>query len=360
MTHPENGRITRLAAKGHTRSKIVECPEILLDVDLRLILQRNQQCAACEITVSDLTLGKFDELPSGSGRMDEEVHISGLGRPGTHRPAAHPNPHNVKPERTEAIILHTLPARERDKLVVFLTPDHGKRKGWAYGARSIRSRFGASLEPLSKVRIGYIEKEADEVVRIESVDLVRSLFPAQQNLGSSVAASYIAETVDTFSQSGDPSELTYRLLDRTTEALLCGATPLSVVAYAEIWILRLAGILPSLRSCIQCDALLQRPLRFDGRVAGFVCESCAGRESETLPNEVADALDALMRLPCTEFAARQMSSTVLFDIRSLASGFRRNFLGHELKSFEILAGVIAMLHLYTPIPAVPSASSDRP
>ena len=64
--------------------------------------------------------------------------------------------------RTEAIVLHTYAARERDKLVVFLTPDLGKRKGWAYGARSIRSRFGASLEPLAKVRIGFIEKETEE------------------------------------------------------------------------------------------------------------------------------------------------------------------------------------------------------
>jgi recombinational DNA repair protein (RecF pathway) len=47
----------------------------------------------------------------------------------------------MKIERSEAIILHTVPARERDKMVVFLTPDHGKRKGWAYGARAIRSRF---------------------------------------------------------------------------------------------------------------------------------------------------------------------------------------------------------------------------
>src|SRR5205814_4015383 len=38
----------------------------------------------------------------------------------------------MRPERTEAIVLNTYAARERDKLVVFLTPDHGKRKGWAY------------------------------------------------------------------------------------------------------------------------------------------------------------------------------------------------------------------------------------
>ena len=94
----------------------------------------------------------------------------------------------MRPERTEAIILNTFPARERDKLVVFLTPDHGKKKGWAYGARSLKSRFGAALEPLAKVRIAFLERESDEVVRIESVDLLRSLFPAQQNLVANVAA----------------------------------------------------------------------------------------------------------------------------------------------------------------------------
>src|ERR1041385_9359076 len=97
----------------------------------------------------------------------------------------------MRPERTEAIILFTLPARERDKLVVFLTPEHGKRKGWAYGARGGKTRFGASLEPLAKVRIGFVEKESDEIVRIESVDLLRSLFPAQQNLLATVPAASI-------------------------------------------------------------------------------------------------------------------------------------------------------------------------
>src|SRR5947207_13643110 len=126
----------------------------------------------------------------------------------------------MRPERTEAIILQTFPARERDKMVVFLTPDHGKRKGWAYGARSLKSRFGAALEPLAKVRIGYVERESDEVVRIESIDLVRSLFPAEQDLLRSVSATYIAEMIDTFAPANDPAELLYRLLDRTTEALL--------------------------------------------------------------------------------------------------------------------------------------------
>src|SRR5438552_2377424 len=214
----------------------------------------------------------------------------------------------MRPERTEAIILNTFPARERDKLVVFLTPDHGKKKGWAYGARSLKSRFGAALEPLAKVRIGFVERESEEVVRIESVDLIRSLFPAQQNLAASVAASYIAETVDTFAQASDPSELIYRLLDRTTEALLGGAPPLSVVAYAEIWMLRLGGILPSLKACIECDAPLGRPLRFLTRAPGFVCDRHSG---DVLSNQVADALEAILRLPVADFSA---PPEILFEI----------------------------------------------
>ncbi len=245
----------------------------------------------------------------------------------------------MKPEHTEAIILHTFAVRERDKLVVFLTPDQGKRKGWAYGARGIKSRFGASLEPLSKVRIGFLEKESEEVVRIESVDLIRSLFPAQQNLLSSVAATYIAETVDTFAQANDPSELIYRLLDRTTEALLNGAPAMPVVAYAEIWMLKLGGILPVVKNCVECHEPLARPLRFDARAQGFVCEWCAAKEAEIVANDVADALEAIMRLPVADFVASQPSPDGLFELRSLAGQLRRHFLGHELKSFEILASV---------------------
>jgi len=222
-------------------------------------------------------------------------------------------------------------------MVVFLTPDHGKRKGWAYGARSMRSRFGAALEPLAKVRIGYVEKESDEIVRIESIDLVRSLFPAQQDLLRSVSATYIAEMIDTFAPANDPAELLYRLLDRTTAALLEGATATAVVTYAEIWILRLAGIFPSTRNCFECHETLDRPLRFEP--SGFICPNCETREAYVVPNEVADALEAIFRLPVMEFAAVTIRQDALFEVRSLAGTLRRNFLGYELKSFEVLASV---------------------
>jgi DNA repair protein RecO len=177
-------------------------------------------------------------------------------------------------------------------------------------------------------------------VRIESVDLVRSLFPAQQNLVSSVAATFIAELVDTFAPEHDPAELIYRLLDKTTEALLEGAKPLPVVAYAEIWMLKLAGIFPSTRNCMDCGTPLGRPLRFDAQREGFICDGCGGRDAFPVPNDVADLLDDISRLPVATIAANPPPQEVLMELRSLAGTVRRNFLGHELKSFEVLASVM--------------------
>jgi len=41
-----------------------------------------------------------------------------------------------------------------------------------------------------------------------------------------------------------------------------------------------------------------------------------------------------------EFAAADIAPDSLVEVRSLAAFFRRNFLGHELKAYEIVGGVI--------------------
>lgn len=245
----------------------------------------------------------------------------------------------MRPDRTEAIILQTFSSRERDKLVVFLTPDKGKRKGWAYGARSMRSRFGSSLEPLAKTRLVFLEKENEEAVRIESVELIRSAFPAQQNLAGSLAGTYLAETIDTFVQPDDPSELVYRLLDRAIEALIGGMRADRVVAYVEIWMLKLAGVFPSIRACTSCQKPMSLPLRIDDH-GSVLCADCAGGLARVVPNAVSDLLEAILRIPVETFAAGNLEDEDLFDVRALARDIRRNFLGHELKSHDLLQSVL--------------------
>lgn len=113
-----------------------------------------------------------------------------------------------------------------------------------------------------------------------------------------------------------------------------------VVAYVEVWMLRLAGIFPSTKTCMQCGGEIGRPLRFDTKLEGFVCANCATRDAFVISNDVAAELDAIVRLPVAEFAQRTIPADVLFEVRALAGTIRRNFLGHELKSFEVLSSVV--------------------
>lgn len=248
---------------------------------------------------------------------------------------------DVKRRRTEAIVLNTYLQRERDKLVVFLSPEIGKFRGWAYGARGPKNRLGASLEPLAKVHVHYAERERDEIVRIETVDLIRSAFAAQQNLRGTITLSYLAEICDVFAQPEEASELLYRLLDRSIDALIAGVDPLIVVAYVETWILKLGGVLPSVKECISCGGPLELPLRYLSSFGGFLCDRCDVAGSEIFANPVSELLVLVQSKSIRDMAALQPAVEDLLELRTFVVRLRREFLQHELKTWDLLQSVLS-------------------
>ena len=72
---------------------------------------------------------------------------------------------------SDAIILKTYPLGEADRIVAFFSREHGKVRGVANGARKMKNRFGASLEPLTHSRIQFFEKENRDLVRIQSAEM---------------------------------------------------------------------------------------------------------------------------------------------------------------------------------------------
>ena len=71
-------------------------------------------------------------------------------------------------QQSDSIILKTYPLGEADRIVAFFSRDHGKLRGVANGARRMKNRFGASLEPLAHSRLMFFEKENRDLVRIQS------------------------------------------------------------------------------------------------------------------------------------------------------------------------------------------------
>ena len=71
----------------------------------------------------------------------------------------------------DALVLRTYRYGEADRIVVFLTEDRGEeaRRGQKCVTPS-RRRFGAALEPLTRGRATYVEREHRELVRLDRVE----------------------------------------------------------------------------------------------------------------------------------------------------------------------------------------------
>src|SRR5215831_18376225 len=122
---------------------------------------------------------------------------------------------------TDALILRTYKLGESDRIVVFLTRDRGKKRGVAKNARQSRKRFGGALEPMTYGRVGYVEREHRDLVRLEYIEPVRSPMRAcdAEALGY---VSYFAELIDEWAQESDPNETLFRLGASMVDALAGG------------------------------------------------------------------------------------------------------------------------------------------
>ena len=176
---------------------------------------------------------------------------------------------------TDALILRTYPLGEADRIVVFLTPERGKKRGVANGARSPRSRrFAGGLEPLTAVRLAYFEREHRDLVRLRYVEPVRSPMLARDGARLGYVE-YFAEVLDECAPEAEPNAPLFRL-GSAVGALLAGEIPVTRLArYFEYWVLRLQGVYPSLAACARCGRRPDRGGRIDAG-AGFRCRDCAG------------------------------------------------------------------------------------
>jgi DNA repair protein RecO len=142
---------------------------------------------------------------------------------------------------TDALILRTYKLGESDRIVVFLTRDRGKKRGVAKNARQSRRRFGGALEPMTCGRVGYVERERRDLVRLDYVEQLRS--PLSAIDGDALGyVSYFAELIDEWAQEADPNEALFRLGASMTDAMAAGVPIEPLARYFEFWLLRLQGV----------------------------------------------------------------------------------------------------------------------
>jgi DNA repair protein RecO (recombination protein O) len=244
----------------------------------------------------------------------------------------------LKSHSAEALLLDVVDLHDGDRVVSFLTREHGKKRGVARGAKRKHSRFAGELQPLAKAAVSWFEKDGRDLVRISSVELVRSPAALQRSLDDLLLGAYLAEHVLEFAQEDEPSDPLFRLLDASIEALLAGRPRPLVARYLETWVLRLQGIFPPPLDCPHCGRALGDAAALAPNQEAILCRDCAGREGLRV---AADVLDFLRRSARAGIDQIQADDATLRRVEDLCGRVRRRFLQHELRSVRVLRQVAA-------------------
>jgi len=241
----------------------------------------------------------------------------------------------------EALVLRTYRYGEADRIVVFLTEDRGKRRGVARHGTVSRRRFGAALEPFTRGRVTYVERETRDLVRLDRIDLRQSPLGVAAGAEGDPAlrlshAGYFAELLDEWAPEAAPNERLYRLGAAVGDALARGGSVDAIARYFEYWLLRLEGVYPALSACSRCG----RPEFADGAVlvAGertLICTSCA-QGGPRLSPEALGFLRAAGRRTPAEAASARTARGALREIEHAHGRLIAMHLEKELRSARVV------------------------
>lgn len=169
--------------------------------------------------------------------------------------------------RDHGIVLRLHALGEADRIVVFVTEEHGKVRAVAKGARKPGSRFGARLEPPSHAALQLYEgHQLDTVTQAETVDHFRAI---KGDLDRLAKAGILLEAVDQVAQEKQSDPALYQLLLGALRALAANDSPLLVGGFC-LKLLAHDGVQPIVEGCAVCS--VEEPLvAFDLVEGGLLC-----------------------------------------------------------------------------------------
>jgi DNA repair protein RecO (recombination protein O) len=182
--------------------------------------------------------------------------------------------------RTDAVVLKSMKYRDSSKIVTFYSRRFGKVKGIAKGARQMKSKFGAALEPLSTVSLILYKKEQRELQLISQCDLLKSYKNIHSELERMAVGLSIIELLNQLTHDEEGNDALYTLLVDSLDALERTQKHFMNLFLAfEIRCASLLGFRPSLEACKVCGRKLDDLVSDDSAVfqsgkGAILCSRC--------------------------------------------------------------------------------------
>src|ERR1700733_2620639 len=239
-------------------------------------------------------------------------------------------------KESEAIVLRTYPLREADLLVTLFTRAEGKVRGVARSAKKSKRRFGGALEPMTYVRAFYDVRERQELVRLDSFEVIESPMANEVTYARAVALAHVAELVDELLPDREANDAIFRLTLSVLHAMK-GSEVWMPVTYFELWLTRLVGFLPELTECIVCGRSLNgSPAYFHALADGLMCVEDKRLASSQISSQSRALAAQMFRAPVESFAEKRWPKSQGADLRK----FLIQILQRHLEKKLVTAGML--------------------
>ena len=270
--------------------------------------------------------------------------------------------------RVEAIVLKRTDHGEADRLLTLFSPDLGKLRAIAKGARKPSSRKSGHVELFTHTHLLLAKgRQLDVVTQADTLDAFISL---RDNLERVGYAYYLAELVDRFSEEGDAASrggtrtdlksslprddaaeenrAVFDLLLHSLAALGDAmSNPELLARFFELRLLQYVGYRPQLFNCIHCGKAIE-PIEnyFSAEAGGVLDPDCVQTQREQIAGRAYDAqpisLNALkiMRYLQTRewetVRGLRLNAEAMSEVEMLMLRYITYHLERNLKSVEFL------------------------
>jgi DNA repair protein RecO (recombination protein O) len=251
------------------------------------------------------------------------------------------------PHHGEAIVLRTWPFHEADLLVSLFTRDQGKVKGVARHAMKSRKRFGGALEPATRVLAHYTERPKQELVRLDSFEIVWSPLRGEIDALRLAGLQLVVEVLEEAMPELAVEDNIYRLAVAVLMAMQ-SREPMSQrrdmghpkssgvwlpVTYFCLWMCRLMGWMPELGHCAACGLDLRgEAVWWSPTADGVTCKDDCRPGSRALSAASVQESYRIARSPLAELAAEDWPAARCADLRVFAVGTLERHLERRLRS----------------------------
>lgn len=242
----------------------------------------------------------------------------------------------MKTKISPAIIMRTKPFGESDLMVTFFTPDNGRVKGMAKGARRSRKRFVNCLDSFSLVNLEYVEKQRGGLYFLYSGKLINAYPGLRSDFAILSKASYMIELTEILFplEVADPEM--FELLKGSMDLLANRENVDIIPIIFEVRAMSLGGYEINFDRCCICG----RPYKGEGRAVakcdkgGIACLKCE-KESAVCPGlnpKTIETIKLMGSRPLPELKTLSLADEIIAEIKPLLRLHREYHLGQRPKT----------------------------